>query len=72
MDQLACEIGVGGHLKPDPLLQEAVVAFAPDVGGGLPIGRKHRDDSTEQAESDQLSQTAGMEPVSRHVHVVVH
>jgi hypothetical protein len=57
---------------PDPLLQEAVVAFAPGVGGGLPIWRKDRDDSTEQAESDQLSQTAGMEPVSRHVHVVVH
>jgi hypothetical protein len=57
---------------PDLLLQEAVVAFAPGVGGGLPLGGKDRDDSTDEAESAQLPQTAGMEPPSRHAHVVVH
>jgi hypothetical protein len=57
---------------PDLLLQEAVVAFAPGVGGGLPLGGKDRDDSTDEAESAQLPQTAGMEPASRHAHVVVH
>ena len=42
------------------------------VGGGLPLGGKDRDDSTDEAESAQLLQTAGMEPASRHAHVVVH
>ncbi len=57
---------------PDLLLPEAVVAFDLSVGGGLPLGRKDRDDSTGQAESDQVPQTARMEPASRQAHVVVH
>ncbi|MDI3462444.1 MAG: hypothetical protein OJF50_001265 [Nitrospira sp.] len=89
MDQSACEIRVGGHLKgmrpgpqlpqgaeaisvPDFFLSEAVVAFDPGVGSGLPLGRKDWDDSTGQTESDQLSQTAGMKPAARQAHVVVH
>lgn len=57
---------------PDLLLPKAVVAFDLGVGGGLPIGHKDRDDSTGQAESNQLPQTAGMESASRQAHVVVH
>src|SRR5580765_821370 len=49
---------------PDILMPEAVVAFASGVGGGLPLGRKDRDESTDQTQSDQLPQIAGMEPAS--------
>jgi hypothetical protein len=57
---------------PDILMPEAVVAFVSGVGGGLPLGRKDRDESTDQTQSDQLPQIAGMELASSRAHVVVH